>query len=104
MHKRWHKGVRENDELRVHPSDGDAWKALNTFDLDFIAEPRNFLIRPVTDGFTPFGLMSSSYSRWPVFAIPYNLPPSLYMKYEFMFLYLIIPIPNHHGKKFIGML
>jgi hypothetical protein len=41
MHKRWHKGVRENDELRVHPSDGDAWKALDTFDLDFIAEPRN---------------------------------------------------------------
>jgi hypothetical protein len=35
MHMRWHKGVRENDELMVHPSDGDARKALDTFDPYF---------------------------------------------------------------------
>jgi hypothetical protein len=29
-----------------------------------------------------------SYSCWPVFAILYNLPPSLCMKYEYMFLCL----------------
>jgi hypothetical protein len=34
MHMRWHKeGVCDNDDLIVHPSDGDAWKALDTFDL-----------------------------------------------------------------------
>jgi hypothetical protein len=56
MHMRWHKeGVHENDELIVHPSDGDAWKALDTFDLDFAAEPRNVRIGLATDGFTPFG-------------------------------------------------
>jgi hypothetical protein len=39
---RWHKeGVRGNDELMVHPSDGDSWKALDTFDPDFAAKPRN---------------------------------------------------------------
>jgi hypothetical protein len=39
---RWHKeGVRENDELMVHPSNGDVWKALDTFDPDFAAESRN---------------------------------------------------------------
>jgi hypothetical protein len=33
MHMRWHKeGVRDHDDLIVHPSDGDAWKALDTFD------------------------------------------------------------------------
>jgi hypothetical protein len=42
MHMRWHKeGVHENDELIVHPSDGDAWKTLDTFDPNFAAEPRN---------------------------------------------------------------
>jgi hypothetical protein len=42
MHMRWHKeGVHENDELMVHPSDGDAWKALDVFDPNFVAEPRN---------------------------------------------------------------
>jgi hypothetical protein len=39
---RWHKeGVHENDELMVHPSDGDAWKALDMFNPDFAAESRN---------------------------------------------------------------
>jgi hypothetical protein len=39
---RWHKeGLRENDELMVHPSYGDACKALETFDPDIAAEPRS---------------------------------------------------------------
>jgi hypothetical protein len=36
---RWHKeGVRDNDDLIVHPSDADAWKALDMFDPDFAAD------------------------------------------------------------------
>jgi hypothetical protein len=35
-HMRWHKeGVRENDEVMVHPSDSEAWKSLDDFDADF---------------------------------------------------------------------
>jgi hypothetical protein len=35
-HMRWHMdGVRENDQVMVHPSDSEAWKALDDFDLDF---------------------------------------------------------------------
>jgi hypothetical protein len=102
MHMQWHKeGVCENDELIMHPSDGDAWKALDTFDLDFA---RNVRIGLATNGFTPFGQMASSYSCWPVFVIPYNLPPSLCMKYEFIFLRLIIPGPDYPGKKLNVML
>jgi hypothetical protein len=67
----------------VHPLDGDAWKALDTFDSDFAADPRNVRIGLATDGFTPFGQMASSYSCWLVFVIPYNLPPSLCMKYAY---------------------
>jgi hypothetical protein len=84
---RWHKeGVRENDELIVHPSDGDAWKALDTFDPDFAADPRNVRIGLVTDGFTPFGQMASSYSCWPVFVIPYNILPSLCINWIYISL------------------
>jgi hypothetical protein len=35
-HMRWHKeGVRENDQVMVHPSESEAWKALDDFDPDF---------------------------------------------------------------------
>jgi hypothetical protein len=88
----------------VQTSDGDAWKALDMFDPDFAAEPSNVRIGLATDGFTPFGQMASSYSCWSVFVIPYNLPPSLCMKYEFIFLRLIKPGPDHPGKKLNVML
>jgi hypothetical protein len=50
-----------------------------------------------TDGFTPYNTSVASYSCWPIFAIPYHLPPSLCMKYKYMFLCLIIPSPDHLG-------
>jgi hypothetical protein len=41
----------------------------------------------------------ASYSCWHVFAISYNLSPSLCMKYEYMFLCLIIPGQDHPGTR-----
>jgi hypothetical protein len=83
----WNKGgEREKKEVMVHPSDLDVWKALDNFLLEFARDARNVHLGLVTDGFTPFGDNAASYSCWPVFAIPYNLPPSLCIKYEFMFL------------------
>jgi hypothetical protein len=93
---RWHKdGVCENDQVMVHPSDSDAWKALDDIDADFTRDARNVRIRLARDGFSPYNTSAASYSCWPIFAIPYNLPPSLCMKYEYMFLCLIIPDPYH---------
>jgi hypothetical protein len=41
-HMRWHKkGVRENDQVMVHPSDSEAWKALGDFNTDFARDVRN---------------------------------------------------------------
>jgi hypothetical protein len=38
-HTRWHKeGVCENDQVMVHPSDSEAWKALDNFDADFVRD------------------------------------------------------------------
>jgi hypothetical protein len=39
-----------------------------------------------------------------MFVVPYNLPPSLCMKYEFMFICLVIPSPDHPGPKINVML
>jgi hypothetical protein len=63
IHMRWHKdGERENKEVMVHPSDSDAWKALDNFDPEFTRDVRNVHIGLATDGFTPFGDNVASYS------------------------------------------
>jgi hypothetical protein len=92
MHMTRHKeGEHENNNVMVHPSDGEAWKALYNFDPDFAKDAINVCIGLAVDGFTPFTESASSYSCWLVIAIPYNLPPTLCMKYEHMFLCLIVP-------------
>jgi hypothetical protein len=94
-HMRWHKeGIRENDGVMGHPLDGEAWKVLERFDANFTSDARNVRFGLVTDGFDSLSTNSTPYSCWPVFAMPYNLSPSLCMRFEFMFLCLIIPGPE----------
>jgi hypothetical protein len=41
MHMIWQKqGERENNNVMVHPSDGEAWKALDNFDLHFARDAK----------------------------------------------------------------
>jgi hypothetical protein len=104
-HMRWHKeGVRENDQVMVHPSDSEAWKALDDFDPDFARDERNVRIELTTDGFSPYNMSALLYSCWTVFAILYNFSPTLCMKYEYMFMCLIIPGPDQHGSHINVML
>jgi hypothetical protein len=56
-----------------------------------------------TDFLTPFSGNVASYSCWLMFTIPYNLPP-ICMKYEFMFLCLVVPGPDHRRPKLNVML
>jgi hypothetical protein len=104
-HMRWHKkGVHENDQVMVHPSDSEALKALDDFDPEFARDVQNVCIGLATDGSSPYNMSASSYSCWSVFAILYNLPPALYMKYEYMFLCLIILGPDHPRSRINVML
>jgi hypothetical protein len=94
-HMRWHKeDIHDNDGVMVHPSDGEAWKVLKIFHADFASDARNVCFGLPTDGFDPFSTNSAPNSCWPVFAVSYNLPPSLCMKYEFVILCLIVPDPE----------
>jgi hypothetical protein len=83
----------------AHRADTDAWKALDAFDSSFADKVRNVCLCLATNDFSPFNLIEPSYSCWPVFAVPYNLLPALCMKYEFIFLCLVIPGPDHPGTK-----
>jgi hypothetical protein len=67
---------------------------VDRFDADFASDVRNVRFGLATDGFDPFSTNSTPYSCWPVFAVSYNLPPSLCLKFEFMFLCLIVPGPE----------
>jgi hypothetical protein len=74
------------------------------FDGNFASDVRNVRFRLATDGFNPFSTNSTPYSCWPIFVVSYNLPPSLCMKFEFMFLCLIVPGPKAPGARINVML
>jgi hypothetical protein len=88
---RWHnEGICENDGVMGHPSDGEAWKVLDRFDVDFASDARNVCFELVTNDFDAFSTNSAPYSYWLIFVVSYNLPLSLCMNLEFMFLCLIV--------------
>ncbi|XP_015694304.1 uncharacterized protein LOC102720804 isoform X1 [Oryza brachyantha] len=96
----WHKhGHRYHPNKMVHPADGEAWKQFDRDFPNFALEARNVKIAVATDGFNPFGMGAASYTCWPVFVIPLNLPPGVCMQKHNVFLSLIIPGPEYPGKK-----
>jgi hypothetical protein len=94
-HMRCHKEcIRENDRVMGHPLDGEAWKVLDMFDAEFASDVRNICFGLVTYDFDQSSTNSAPYSCWPIFVVSYNLPPSLCINFEFMFLCLIVPGPK----------
>ncbi|XP_019258754.1 PREDICTED: uncharacterized protein LOC109236969 [Nicotiana attenuata] len=90
-HMRWHALGNNADGLMRHPRDGEAWKTFDRTHSEFASDPRNVRLGLASDGFSPFGTMSTTYSIWPVFLIPYNLPPWMCMKHTSFILSMIIP-------------
>lgn len=96
-HMRWHAEDDNKDGTLRHPRDGEAWKKFDTTFLEFSSDPRNVRLGLASDGFNPFGTMSTSHSIWPVILVPYNLPPWLCMKQPNFILSMIIPGPRAPG-------
>ncbi|CAL5419916.1 unnamed protein product [Camellia sinensis] len=89
---KWHKDKRvEEENVLRHPADSEAWKDFDKKHESFAKDPRNVRLGLASDGFNPFGNMSNSYSIWPVFLVPYNLPPWKCMKDPFFMMPLLIP-------------
>ena len=87
------------DGVMCHCSDSEAWKHFNHSHPDFAAESRNVRLGLCTDGFNLFGQSGQQYSLWPVIVTPYNLPPWMCMKDEYMFLSIIVPGPKNLKQK-----
>jgi hypothetical protein len=99
---RWHKeGIRDSEDTNImsHPVDAEAWHTLYRFDLEFARDPRSVRLSLSTVGFRPYNSDSIAYSYWPVFVMPYNLPPNKCLKERFIFLALVIPGPKESKKQ-----
>ena len=94
---RWHVEEDNKDGQLRHPRDSEAWKSFDLSHPTFALEPRNVRLGLATDGFNPFGSLSTNYSTWPVILIPYNLPPWLCMKKTSLILSMIIPGKRQPG-------
>ncbi|XP_070019526.1 uncharacterized protein [Nicotiana sylvestris] len=88
---RWHASDNNTDGLMRHPRDGETWKTFDRTHSGFASDPRNVRLGLASDGFSPFGTMTATYSIWPVFLIPYNIPPWMCMKHTSFILSVIIP-------------
>ncbi|XP_055959774.1 uncharacterized protein LOC130014845 [Mercurialis annua] len=75
-HMTWHADHEMEDEKMCHPSDSPAWKRFSELHTDFADETRNIRL----------GLF---------IVTPYNLPPGMCMKDEFMFLTILVPGPGN---------
>ncbi|KAK8949046.1 hypothetical protein KSP39_PZI005941 [Platanthera zijinensis] len=93
----WHKERHRDDGNLRHPADAFAWKSFDEKHSEFSSDARNIRLGLASDGFNPFGIISTNYSVWPVVLIPYNMPPWLCMKTPNFFISLIIPGPGQPG-------
>ncbi|XP_052732434.1 uncharacterized protein LOC128196236 [Vigna angularis] len=90
-HMRWHASESTDEGMLRHPRDSDAWKKFDLMHPQFALDPRNVRLGLATDGFNPYGNLSTNHSIWPVVLIPYNLPPWMCMKQSSFILSMIIP-------------
>jgi hypothetical protein len=88
-HMRWHKeGFCKNGDVMVHPSNGDAWKDLDNFDLDFTSDPSNIRVRLATDGFMPLMLLQLCI----LVCLWYSIRSFISSLYE---VWARVPMPHH---------
>jgi hypothetical protein len=99
---KWHhegKHESEDPDIMSCPVDSEAWLTLDHFDPEFARDPRSVRLGLLTDGFQPHNTDSHPYSCWPVFVMPYNLPPDKCFKEGFIFLALVISGPKELKKQ-----
>ena len=73
--------------------------AFNVTHPDFARETRNVRLGLCIDGFNPFGSSGQQYSCRPLILTPYNLPPLMCIKKQYMFLMVNVPGPNNSKHK-----
>ena len=59
----WHHDKCVDDGLLRHPTDSKAWKNFEEIHESFSSEKRNVRLGLASDGFNPYGNMSTSHSH-----------------------------------------
>ena len=73
---RWYYEQRVPEEnILSHSVDSLVWKDFDAKHPHFASDPCNIWFDLTTDGFNPFGNLSTSYSMWPVMLVVYNVSP-----------------------------
>jgi hypothetical protein len=96
----WHNVKRQLSEEMSHPANGEAWQDFDREFLDFAKDARNLSLGLAIDGFDPFLAKNTKYNMWPVFVVPYNLPPWESMEESNFMMPLLILGPASPGKDF----
>ena len=95
---RWYCDQRNSDSRYLrHPADSPQWKKVDSVFPEFASDPRNLRLGLCTDGFNPFGSVSSKHSAWPVLLVIYNLPPWLCTKRKYLMMCMMISGPKQPG-------
>ncbi|KAL0384767.1 UNVERIFIED_CONTAM: hypothetical protein Sradi_2871000 [Sesamum radiatum] len=87
----WHASHHMKQGSMHHPSDAEARRHFDCAHPNFAMEPRNVRLGLCVDEFVPHRQYDKMNSCWSVILTPYNIPPEMCMKSEFMFLTLVIP-------------
>jgi hypothetical protein len=94
---RWHKeGCQDDGNIR-HPADSILWKEFDKEHVQFAQNSRNVRLGLASDGFNPFGNMSTSYRMWLLVLVSYNSSPWRCMEDLYMIMSLLIPGPKAPG-------
>jgi hypothetical protein len=86
-----------NDGKLRHLAVGSQWRAIDSRYKTFKREIRNIRFGLSTDGMSPFNMVSTNHSTWPVTLHIYNLPPWLCMKRTYIMMSLVIQGPHQPG-------
>jgi hypothetical protein len=95
------KGMHDSEDAYImsHLADVEAWHALDHFDSEFARDPRSVSLGLSMNGFQHYSSDNTTYSCWPNFVMPYNLPPNKYLKEEFILRAIVIPDPKELKKQ-----
>ncbi|KAL3684834.1 hypothetical protein R1sor_002856 [Riccia sorocarpa] len=88
----WHRENRSQDDFMRLVVDSPAMSHIEDQWPEFARDPRHLRFGLASDGVSPYGIQSSTYSIWPVVLINYNIPPWLATKKGFVILALLIPV------------
>ncbi|KAL0448570.1 UNVERIFIED_CONTAM: hypothetical protein Slati_1413400 [Sesamum latifolium] len=91
----WHANHQTEEGSMCHPSNAEGWRYFDRTHPHFAMEQCNVRLSLCVDGFALHGQYGRTYSCWPIILTPYNLPLGMCIRYEYIFLTIVIHGPSN---------